>query len=218
MLDANFNASSRSNSHPNRSGPNEPGAIRAFFCISFISATFRVPPSARSLKPTEPQPAAGAFPATNAAHSSLVSGSRDLDPQKCTLDAVLGPISADFVPAARTISHAQRPAFCREPQPGHQDLKANHLAIDSRNVKICPSDPRAAARSPSFEVRVSAPAARVPRPIEAKPRARNLPPSAAARAPRSAVWRTCKGAGSPQTITVKIKQLSLIKKSAILRP
>ena len=160
MLDANFNASSRSNSQPNRFGPNEPGAIRAFFCISFISATFRGPPSAHRLKPTEP----------------------------------------------------------REPQPGHQDFKSHHLAIDFQNVKICPSDPRAAARSPSSEVRVSAPAARVPRPIEANPRARNLAPSAAARAPRSAVWRTCKGAGSPQTITVKIKQLSLIKKSAILRP
>ena len=155
MLDANFNASSRSNSQPNRFGPNEPGAIRAFFCISFISATFRGPPSAHRLKPTEP----------------------------------------------------------REPQPGHQDFKSHHLAIDFQNVKICPSDP---IRDPRSAIRSGA--ARVPRPIEANPRARNLAPSAAARAPRSAVWRTCKGAGSPQTITVKIKQLSLIKKSAILRP
>ena len=157
MLDANFNASSRSNSPPNRSDPNEPGAIRAFFCISFISATFRGPPFARRLKPTEPLRAA-----------------------------------------------AWAPRFEISP-PGNRPPKCQNMSQRSDPIR----DPRSAA-APG--------AARVPRPIEAKPRARNLPPSAAIRAPRRAGWGTCKGAGSPQTITVKIKQLSLIKKSAILRP
>ena len=90
MLDANFNASSRSNSPPNRSDPNEPGAIRAFFCISFISATFRGPPSAHRLKPTEPrEPQPG--------HQGLRSHHQAIDPQNvkiCPSDPIRDPRSA----------------------------------------------------------------------------------------------------------------------------